>query len=80
MITFIVRHRLMGPFHMIGINTFLVVFTYNLHCPYFTERHQGTNKYINKDIWIQTHYKQTKTLSENIKQWYKIIRCNVEQK
>ena len=45
----------------------------NLYCPYFTEKHQGTRKYINKDIWIPTHYKQTKTLSENTKQWYKII-------
>ena len=52
----------------------------NLHCPYFTEKHQGTRKYINKEIWIPTHYKQTKTLSENTKQWYKIIEYNVEQK
>ena len=37
-------------------------------------------KYINKDIWIPTHYKQTKTLSENTKQWYKIIEYNVERK
>ena len=48
--------------------------------PYFTEKHQGTRKYINKYIWIQTHYKQSKTLDENIKQWYKIIEYNVEQK
>ena len=52
----------------------------NLYCPYFTEKHQGTRKYINKDIWIPTHYKQTKTLSENTKQWYKIIEYNVERK
>ena len=32
----------------------------NLYCPYFTEKHQGTRKYINKDIWIPTYYKQTK--------------------
>ena len=37
-------------------------------------------KYSNKDIWIQTHYKQTKTLIKYIKQWYKIIKYNVEQK
>ena len=36
----------------------------NLYCPYFTGKHQGTRKYINKDIWVPTHYKQTKTLSE----------------
>ena len=52
----------------------------NLYYPYFTEKHQGTRKYINKDIWIPTHYKQTKTLSENTKQWYKIIEYNVERK
>ena len=52
----------------------------NLYCPYFTEKHQGTRKYINKDIWIPTHYKQTKILSENTKQWYKIIDYNVERK
>ena len=52
----------------------------NLYCPYFTEKHQGTRKYINKDIWTPTHYKQTKTLSENTKQWYKIIEYNVERK
>ena len=52
----------------------------NLYCPYLTEKHQGTRKYINKDIWIPTHYKQTKTLSENTKQWYKIIEYNVERK
>ena len=52
----------------------------NLYCPYFTEKHQGTRKYINKDIWIPTHYKQTKTLSENTKQWYKIIEYNVKEK
>ena len=52
----------------------------NLYCPYFTEKHQGTRKYINKYIWIPTHYKQTKTLSENTKQWYKIIEYNVERK
>ena len=29
-------------------------------------------------IWIPTHYKQTKTLSENTKQWYKFIKyCNI---
>ena len=52
----------------------------NLYCSYFTERYQGTRKYINKDIWIPTHYKQTKTLSENTEQWYRIIEYNVEQK
>ena len=59
---------------------FLHIRIRNLYCPYFTEKHQGTRKYINKDIWIPTHYKQTKTLSENTKQWYKIIEYNVERK
>ena len=52
----------------------------NLYCPYFTEKHQGTRKYINKDIWIPTHYKQTKKLSENTKQWYKIIEIQCRTK
>ena len=37
-------------------------------------------KDINKDMWMQPHYKQNKTLSENTKQCYKIIKYNVEQK
>ena len=45
-----------------------------------TGTHQCTRKSINKDIWIPTHYKQTKTLSENTKQSYKIIKYNAEQK
>ena len=52
----------------------------NLYCPYFAEKYRGTRKYINEDIWIPTHYKQTKTLSENTKQWCKIIKYTVEQK
>ena len=51
----------------------------NLYCPYFTEKHQGTRKYTNKDIWTPTRYKQTKKLRENTKQCYNIIKYNVEQ-
>ena len=51
----------------------------NLYCPYSTEKHQGTRKYTNKDIWTPTRYKQTKKLRENTKQCYNIIKYNVEQ-
>ena len=40
-------------------------YEYEIFIARISQKHQGKGKYINKDIWIPTHYKQIKTLSEN---------------